>query len=698
MIFLVPKNPNKKKKLIIAEKPSLALKIVEAIGNMSKEDGYYENDNYIVTFAFGHLFVLNSVDDYLNREKTPWNINELPFIPEKFKYKISPDNGIKKQYKIIKQLYQRDDILSIINAGDPDREGSVIILNIYNHLKEETKIEHTIERLWLKATHPEYVKEALRNLHSEDHYGNLYEEGLARTYVDWLYGINYTRYVSIKGNAFLPVGRVLIPIVLYIYNRDKKISQFKPSTFYEIECKIQKDGIEIKCKIDGSKSDTKNETNLLLEQLRQERAFVKKVENKEIVKQAPKLFSLDTLQNKMSQEYKYPSAKTLEIVQSLYEKGYVTYPRTNTEYLSETEKDLVQKILDGIPNLNLRLKDTKSIFDETKIEGHSALIITQKKPDIEKLSEEQKLIYMTIYNRFVSNFLNEKTILNKNTISIGIGAYSITLEGTSIKEEGFYKFEKPPEETFLPKFEENEEVIISSMEVVEKKTQPPARITEADLNKYLKNPFRANEISEHDDEDYKDLLSGCEIGTVATRADIIQNALKYEYIKREKSHLRITDKGCFLINLLNELNINMERESTVKVNMSLKQIYNRKMKLEDLVKETARELTSVINGGRNQEVDKYKNPGICKCPKCENGRILLGKGKDYYYCSEYKTCNFFINVTIAQKKLTETQIKTLLETGKTGLIKGFTSTKKGTKFDARLILNTDMKVEFLFKK
>lgn len=693
------------KKLIIAEKPSLAMKVAAGIGKMNKEDGYFENADYIITFAFGHLLELKSIDEYLQREKTKWSLDELPFIPEKFEFILKKDSGVKKQYNIIKQLYSRDDVTSIINAGDPDREGSVIILNIIQKVKEQTGKEKPVERIWLTATTPEFVREALKNRKEEKAYGNLYEEGLTRTYVDWLLGINFTRFVTLKAGSFYPVGRVLNPIVKFIYDRDKSIEEFKKEIFYEIEVEIKKDNQLVKCKIKNVRfaASEKEKGIEQLSKLEKEDMVVESIETKSRKKAAPKLFSLDKLQNKMSKEFKYSSAETLEIVQKLYEQGFVTYPRTNTEYLATAEKHSVERVLNQLceeESVPLVMKDSKSIFDDSKIEGHTALIITEKFPDVSNLNEKEKNVYQVIKNRFIANFLNAETIIQETNVIIRVRNEEIDLKGVSVLEEGFLKYEKVQNETFLPIFIKGEK-LDGAMKLAEKITQPPSHITEAELNTFLKNPFKKHEIEENtknDDEDYKAILSGCEIGTVATRAGIIENAQKYEYILKQKNAFRVTEKGKALIKILDKLDIDMEKTKTVEIGMLLKKIYHMQITADHVVKHVIDEIKEVMQLHRNDTIEGAAkvNKGIGPCPFC--GDDVL-KGKSNYYCSNYKkkNCQFKIWETIAGKKLTENQVKQLLEKGKTGTIKGFTS-KTGKKFDASLERKQDGTVGFIFSK
>lgn len=704
------------KKLIIAEKPSLAMKIVAGIGKMEKADGYFENENYIVTFAFGHLFGLKTVEQYRNVEKERWSLEQLPFFPEQFEYILKDDSGVKRQFKIIEKLYQRLDVSGVINAGDPDREGSVIILNIVSQLQKETGTCKPVERIWLTATTPEFVRKALKDLKPEEAYGNLYEEGLTRTYIDWLWGINFTRFVTLKAGTLYPIGRVLNPIVKFVYDRDRSIENFKKEIFYEIEVQFEKDGIPVKGKLkelrfsQAQKDEGEalcNDMVLHLDVLEDMQAFVSMVENKTVVKTPPKLFSLDKLQNKMSKEWKYSSAETLAVTQSLYEKGYVTYPRTNTEYLSTAEKDSVKEILDKLADeerIALALRESKSIFDDSKIEGHTALIITGKRP--EGLSEKEERVYKAIKHRFISNFLTEETVLQETRVEIQVGSYSMELKGTSILKEGFFKFEPMKSERLLPNFSEGEVIKSPELQLAEKTTKPPTHVSEAELNTFLKNPFKRTEIAatsdetDMEEEDYKAMLQGCEIGTVATRAGIIENAQRYEYIKKEKNLFHITEKGKSLVEVLEQLRINLDKTKTVEMGMNLKKVFRKELTLEYVVEKTKKDIAEVIEHDRNTVIEvAYSGNGsnsVGKCPLC--GGFILG-GKKNYYCSNYKEkeCHFVVWKIIAGKEIPESQVKQLLEKGKTSLMKGFQK-KAGGNFDAKLVLDEAGQVKFTFPK
>ena len=372
------------KNLIIAEKPSLAMTIKNSIReNFEKFDGYFESENYIVSFVFGHIFEPWSIEDYLNKpEGTPWNLEDIPFIPDEFKWKLkkdSPENikknkidGYKKQYTVLENLINRADVDVIFNGGDSDREGCVIVNNTINEALKDTS--KTIKRLWLPEQTEDTIRQALKNAKPNSYYDNLYNEGKLRTIQDYLIGIQLSRYVSLLAKKKLPVGRVLGVVVKAIYDRDLEIKNFVSQQFYNIKGISEDKSITytvLKTDKNLSLSAQKSEAENIIKMLYDE-AEVIDVKEKEAVKNPKKLFSLDTLQNKMSKEHKLSPTTTLNILQSLYQNGFTTYPRTNTEYLSKNEKSRIEKILELLKdNHRVEINDKKSIFDDSKVESHS---------------------------------------------------------------------------------------------------------------------------------------------------------------------------------------------------------------------------------------------------------------------------------------------------------------------------------------
>ena len=324
--------------------------------------------------------------------------------------------------------------------------------------------------------------------------------------------------------------------------------------------------------------------------------------------------------------------KSLKIIQELYEKGYLTYPRTNTQYLAEAEKEKVRKIIETLNDSELEFKDTKRIFDDTKIESHSAIIITSKLPG--ELSEEEDNVYMTVKNRFISNFLKEDTIINQTVMKITVGSQNFDFKGESIKSEGFLKYEKQELTNSLPNLQKGEEFEVH-FKPEEKVTTAPVKITEETLSNFLENPFRKEikEAQENENEEYKNMFEGIEIGTQATRTGIIENAIKIGYISRNKGAFSIEDKGIKFIETLNLLEIDLYKEKTVEFSKSLKQIFSGKKSVEVILKEAEQELKNIIN--KDVKVEKYtqEKEVIGKCPKC--GAKIYESNKSFY-CEKYK--------------------------------------------------------------
>ncbi|TRW22902.1 DNA topoisomerase [Criibacterium bergeronii] len=691
------------KKLIIAEKPSLAKNIADSLGVKTVKNGYYENDKYVISFAFGHLFSLKDIDDYLG-EKKKWKDVELPFFPKAFEFKLKNDDGVKKQYSIIKELVKREDITEIVNCGDADREGQIIIDIIVDNIGTDKKKT----RLWLPEQTAHTIRQQIENCKDNIEYLNLKFEGLARTYIDWLYGINLTRYVTVKTNNMFPCGRVLIPIVKYIYDRDIEIQNFKPEKYYNIESKTTVKGDEVLLQIKEPKYslEEKETAQAKADELNTYKAKVIDISEKEIKKQAPKLFSLSKLQSKLSKDYKIQFADSMKIIQKLYEDGYITYPRTNTEYLAENEKEKVKKLINSSSNYNLKMKDSKKIFDDSKIESHSALLPTTKIPT--NLSKDEEIIYNTVLNRFISNFLDEEAIINQIQIKIAVNDQIFDLKGQSIKQLGYLKYESEKIENKLPKLEKDEEFDVD-FKLVEKTTTPPKKITEETLSNYLKNPFRKEKSNpnnqqdnlldeqgtQDDEKEYQDILKGVEIGTEATRTGIIENAKKYEYITQDKQTFSITEKGIYFIQILDKLKIDLYKEKTVETSMLQKQVLKKEIFLGDCIELVEKQISEIIN----QDIKIEKLPSnvsdtrevIGICPRC--GKNIYENSKSYY-CDGYKDkenpCKFSIwkeNKFFEDKgkKLTKTMVKQLLKKGYVD-VKGFKSKEKNKEYDAKVNL------------
>ena len=701
-------------KLIIAEKPSLARNIVAGIGKMDKKDGFYINSDYIVTWAFGHLFSLVDIENYTGSEDTRWTLENLPCFPEKFRFELrkadgkkTVDSGVKKQFKIIETLANRTDVDTIVNAGDADREGEIIVrLCVDNALKSEK----AQKRLWLPDQTPETVRRALDEMKDESEYDSLAAEGLARTYIDWLYGVNLTRYATIKSGKLLRVGRVIVPIVKAIYDRDMEIRNFVPEKYFMISSDAKTNGekIELTSKQKFAK-DELNKAEELAALYNGTGAVVTSVESKNDKIFPGKLYSLSTLQNVLGKKYKMSMAESLSIIQKLYEDGYLTYPRTNSEYLATAEKDKMKAIISNVGKLGypVKFKDSKTIFDDSKIESHSALTPTYKIPNKDKLTEKENQVYSTVFRRFVAVFCAEDCVAQKSEIKIKVGELEeFSLKGTVILEPGWTKYDDyTTKDKILPRLQVGDNVVLD-FKPVEKETTPPKHYTIETLNKYLKNPFKddkakAKELEESgevdDADDYKAIFEGLELGTEATRTGIIDNAKKSGYIDLKKDVYTILPGGEFLIESIARLGIVMDKYKTSELGKALKKVFHAEMSIEESVSLAEREIAAVFADRQNNppmpKVDTGKLGQIVgACPLC--GRNVV-RGKYNYGCMGYSDgCNFKMGVNICRRDIPISEAARLLATGSTALLTDFVS-KNGKRFKAKLVLK-DKEVTFSF--
>lgn len=684
--------------LIIAEKPSLARNIASSIGGMKKADGYMQGGKYIVTWAFGHLFSLADIEDYRPSGSGRWTLENIPCFPEKFEFHLKKDRtkavdpGVRKQFEIIKSLCLREDVDTIVNAGDSDREGEIII----RICVEKANIpQKSFKRLWLPDQTPQTITKALSEMKDETEYQNLANEGFARTYIDWLYGVNLTRYATLKTGTLLRVGRVIVPIVKAVYDRDLAIHNFKPEIYYGISSKEETKGEEIEL-VSKEKfpKDKLSDAQQLCEKYNSQKAVVIAKKKKKDTLNPGKLYSLTKLQNVLGKKYKMPMDESLKIVQGLYEKGYVTYPRTNSEYLASAEQDKVKEIISVVAKLGypVEFKFKKTIFDDSKIESHSALTPTYKIPQKDALSKEEYIVYSTIMRRFAAVFCSEECIAEKNEIKIRVGDLEeFTLKGTVIVQKGWTKYDDyNRRDKVLPPLEKGDIVNIN-FKPCEKETNPPRHYTIETLNNYLKNPFREekqNIETEDDEEEYRAIFEGLELGTEATRTGIIDNAIKSGYLQLKKDVYTILPPGEFLIESLARMNISMDKYKTSQLGKALKKVYRGEFTVNDSVEIAKKEISEVFDEHEvKPELDT--NDGFIgdiagKCPVCGKDVVRTRYG---YACSGYRDgCKFSVSNVILGRTISLSNVKKLLETGTTYNIEGFVSKRTGKPFSARLKL------------
>lgn len=590
---------------------------------------------------------------------------------------------------------------------------------IYTAFKE-LNIVKPIKRIWIEDHTEKTILRELKYPRDIKNTVGYYNQGLARSHSDWLNGINSTVLISNKadnGNTYNS-GRLIVPLVKQVYDRDIEIENFKKEKYYELECKINKDNQELKLSFPNFKfkKEEVGKAKDILENLKFSELLVEKIEQKESKRKSKKLFSLASLQKYMFTKYKFKIDETLSLVQSLYEKKYLTYPRTNSEYMTENEKE---KAKDIILSLNkkgyndISLKETKDVFDSSKVDSHSAITPTEYIADIEKLNDKERLVYKTVLNRFLSNFCIEDCILSNTIITLKLENKNFenvttTLKGTTIKKKGYLKYENDLSEKSIPNFKEGE-LLAGKFELVEKETQPPKKMTQASLIDFCLKPF-SREVKEDEEDikddtkEYKEMLKGVVLGTEATRADTIKKIIKVGYIEENNNVLSITKRGKFFIYMLQTLNINLWKEASVELSIMLTKLKNEELKIEDVEKYDIEKTKRMIEDSKNIKLDNQilkldtskNNSNVEKigiCPLC--GKEVFENQKAFG-CSGYKEgCKFTVWKVIASKKITKSTVKQILSKGETSKMEGFKS-KAGKDFSAKLVLKKDGTIGFEF--
>lgn len=689
--------------LIIAEKPSLGRNIAAGLGSFQRRDGYLENEQCIITWAFGHLFSLADIEYYNPNSSGRWTMDNLPCFPESFHFELRKgkdkqlDSGVEKQFKTIEYLCNREDVDTIVNAGDADREGEIIVRTC---IKNALRSNKAIKRLWLPDQTPQTVKSAFAEMKDDTDYDNLANEGYARTYIDWLYGVNLTRYATLRSGVLLRVGRVIVPIVRAIYDRDMAIKNFKPEKYYSIASK-EMTGEEIvelqsKQKFGSAEYDKAIDT---CKKYNACDAIVTSVKRKKDTLSPGKLYSLSKLQNTLGKKYKMSMAESLQIVQKLYEEGFLTYPRTNSEYLATAEKGKIKTILENCKKIGypVEFKDKKTIFDDSKIESHSAITPTYKIPDKSRLSEKEMQVYSTVFRRFIAVFCSEECIAEKVEITVSVGELEdFLLKGLSIREKGWMKYDDSTQkDKLLPNLQKGDKVNINFVPV-EKETSPPKHYTIETLNNYLKNPFREEKASIDDSmgaddaEEYRAMFEGVELGTEATRTGIIDNARNSGYIQLKKDVYTILPDGIYLVESLDRMNISMDKFKTSEMGKVLKRVYRGDIGVNESVAYAVNEVrhyfeAQPVSEGLDNDIGFFMDV-IGRCPIC--GKDVLRYKYNYGCCGYKEGCKFRIYMSMSGRTISVNNAKQLLEKGQTDLIKGFVS-KSGKSFDAVVKLDGD---------
>lgn len=679
--------------LIIAEKASVASKIAEALNiNKRTSEGYYLGENVIVAFASGHLLTLKMPAEIDERYKK-WSLDELPFHFTDIDLVVSKNSA--KHIKMLKSILKNHKITSVTNACDSDREGELIYRNISNHLKLYRFKEH---RLWLVTSNSkEAILEGLKEKLDLSEFDALYESSKARSYADYLIGLNSTMSFTAKAGRLFTLGRVQTPTLNMIYENDKEITNFTSKPFWQIKGRFAfKDVI-----YDGTYIDPDLEKNRFLDEKTalsvlnkcQKMSYsISDIKERTTYENPKPLYDLSSLQIEANQQHQISASKTLEIAQSLYEKHeLITYPRTDQTVISEKFAKFSNKIAHNLPIFDEYIKEIKSnkytlnkrcINLKNEVFSHEAITpvaepITADK--YAKLNDLEKKIFNMIAKRFLENFFPAKKILKtKVTTSSSDNEHHFETEQNTVIDKGYdlHYEEKNPHIEF-----EKGDVKTVKIDTVEGKTKPAPRFKEGSLIAAMKNPVKYLKDSTN-----KSIIKEIQgIGTEATRATIIENLKQQEYITLEKGYIYITDKGKFLIeNLPNETL--KEIDLTANIEGSLQEILSQNKTFDDVLEEVKsmnKKTTQQIKNS-NLKREMKTEDGITKIP-CPNCGDPMKKNSYGYFCTSDCGVKLFrtsLERPLGYKKLTDKQIEELLIKNKTSKKASFVSKRTGKRYEA----------------
>jgi DNA topoisomerase-3 len=648
-------------KVIITEKPSVARDIAGALKITGKKNGYIEGRGCAVTWAFGHLVTLLDPGEY-NPELQKWRIDSLPFIPDEFKLKLIENPGVAEQFETIKTLCQQAG--EIVCATDAGREGELIFRYI---LALSGCEEKPIRRLWLSSLTPDAIHEAFEDLKDGHDYDPLYAAAKCRSESDWIVGLNATRLFTVRHGRLAAgdervlwsVGRVQTPVLAMIVQRDDEIYRFRPKPFWELTT-IYRD---VLFKHTGERFDRQKEAQALLDQITGQPFRISDIIGKQKKEQPPQLFDLTTLQREINKSHGLSAADTLAAAQNLYESKLITYPRTDSRYISADMKPRVSKIMEQLKAIRAeqikplnptRLPFTKRIVDDSKVTDHHAIIPTGVVPRAPGTNEQ--VVYDAIVTQFIAAFY--PTCIKKITTIKGESAHiEFHAKGTQVVESGwsalFPKKKKTggqaDDDQALPAFQKGESGPHEPA-IREGKTKPPKHFNE---NSLLGAMEAAGKWVE--DDTLREALKERGIGTPATRAAIIETLLRRNYIRRAKKQIRATDMGHCLIALIRDPLLKSP-EMTGEWEEKLKQIERGEAEAAEFMNSIIEYIRSLVEKTTSSrlDTDRYGD-----CPLC--GKEVI-KGKAAYGCSGWKEgCPFVLKAEYRGLKLTENQIQVLLQ-------------------------------------
>ena len=681
---------------IIAEKPSVARDIARIVGATSKQDGYMEGCGYVVTWAMGHLIALAMPEAY---GFSAYKAEDLPIRPNPFQLVVRQvrkdkeyisDPAALKQLKVIRSCFDKAD--RIIVATDAGREGELIFRYIYQHFG----CKKPFDRLWISSLTDKAIREGLSNLKPGSHYDNLYYSAKARSEADWLVGINASRALSIARKGGYSLGRVQTPTLAMVCRRYIENRDFSSVPYWKLSVHTEKEGLSIKA-VGSEDYESEASAQTTLATLRsQSQLTVESVVRKVAGTPPPLLYDLTALQKEANRRQGFSADKTLSIAQSLYEKKITTYPRTGSRYISEDVFEEVPALLRKIGKTLSNPLNRYSV-DNTKITDHHAIIPTGETPL--GLSADETTIYQMVVNRFIEAFSpNSEEERMQVRFTDGTNTFTwkacrqISLGWKAVQKEQVTDAEKKENDDelvlpSLPDLTEGEVLPLVSAEITEHKTKPKPLYTEATLLSAMENAGK-----EVEDTESKKAMAECGIGTPATRANIIETLILRDYIRREKKSIIPTEKGLAVYEIVKDKKI-ANAEMTGSWELALAAIEAGKMPSDKFAQGINSYVGTICEELLSLSSEQKSYP-VYRCPKC--GQQSVGIYAKVAKC-RHETCGFHVFREVCGIHLSEDNIRDLINSGRTPILKGLTS-KAGKKFNARLILKDDYTTTFEFEQ
>ena len=680
---------------IIAEKPSVARDIARIVGAKSKQEGYMEGSDYVVTWAMGHLIALAMPETY---GFSTYKAEDLPIRPNPFQLVVRQvrrdkeyvsDPAALKQLKVIRSCFDKAD--RIIVATDAGREGELIFRYIYSYLN----CHKPFDRLWISSLTDKAICEGLSNLKPGNCYDNLYHSAKARSEADWLVGINASRALSIARKGGYSLGRVQTPTLAMVCRRYIENRDFSSVPYWKLSVHTEKEGLSLKA-VGSEDYESEASAQTALAALRsQSQLTVESVVRKVAGTPPPLLYDLTALQKDANRHHGFSADKTLSIAQSLYEKKITTYPRTGSRYISEDVFEEVPALLRKIGKTLSNPLNRHSV-DNAKITDHHAIIPTGETPS--GLSTDEITIYQMVVNRFIEAFSSDSEeermqvrFTNGTNTFTWKACRQISLGWKAVQKDKATEADKKEDSdehilSSLPNLTEGEVLSLVNADITEHKTKPKPLYTEATLLSAMENAGK-----EVEDAESKKAMAECGIGTPATRANIIETLILRDYICREKKSIIPTEKGLAVYEIVKDKKI-ANAEMTGSWELALAAIEAGKMPSDKFAQGINSYVGTICEELLSLSSEQRSYP-VYRCPKC--GQQSVGIYAKVAKC-RHETCGFHVFRDVCGIHLSEDNIRDLISSGRTPILKGLTS-KAGKKFNARLVLGEDYATSFEFE-